>query len=101
MQRRLPVYKVWREYNPSGVSLHGKPRFYSYTIIETIPQTNDPQHHIYKRYNNLYCLRELTLENYIYLQNLRIDLRLDQIISFIHFNVERLKKLIKQKQVDE
>jgi hypothetical protein len=50
MRRRLPVYKVWREYKPSGDPPRGKPGFYSFTVMDVIPQTKDPQHHIYKRY---------------------------------------------------
>jgi hypothetical protein len=53
MRRRLPIYKVWREYKPSGIALRGTPSPYSYTVIEEIPRTNDPQHHIYKRYEPL------------------------------------------------
>jgi hypothetical protein len=49
MRRRLPIYKVWREYKPSGIPLRGKPSFYSYTVMESIPQTTNAQHYIYKR----------------------------------------------------
>lgn len=66
MRRRLPVYKVWREYKPSGIPFRGKPRDYSYTVIEEIPQTNNPQHHIYKRYNSLaFCLTKFYSKRHI------------------------------------
>jgi hypothetical protein len=59
MRRRLPIYKVWREYKPSGGELpRGTPSPYSYTIIEAIPETNNPEHHIFKRYIS-YCFTEL------------------------------------------
>jgi hypothetical protein len=100
MRRRLPVYKVWREYKPSGDPLRGKASYYSYTVMDVVPQPKDPRHHIYKRYTvSILSLLTKFEASFTFLRNLRVVLRLGQIISFTPFSGVKFKNRIKQRLV--
>jgi hypothetical protein len=93
MRRRLPVYKVWREYKPSGDPLRGKASYYSYTVMDVVPQPKDPRHHIYKRYTvSILSLLTKFEASFTFLRNLRVVLRLGQIISFYSIQWRKIQK---------